>query len=270
MTDRARVIGALIEEWRALDDLLSGLDDAAWSTATPLPGWSVQDVVAHVIGTEAALSGEPAPEPVPDSEPPAHVRNDIGALNERWVASLRSSSPAEVLGRFREVTRHRTAVLEAMGDEEFAAPSWTPVGQATYGRFMEIRVFDCWLHEQDIRDGLGLPGHGDGACAELSIDEIVRALGYLVGKRAGAPDGSSVTIELTGPVRRTVHVAVDGRAAVVEALSGPATATIRLPSDVFVRLAGNRVEPDSVLGEVSFAGDAELGRRVATSLGFTI
>ena len=33
--------------------------------------------------------------------------------------------------------------------------SFTPAGKDTYGRFMQIRVFDCWLHEQDIRDALG-------------------------------------------------------------------------------------------------------------------
>jgi len=270
MTDRERVVGALLDEWRALDELLSGLDPAAWAAPTPLPGWSVADVVAHVIGTEASLSGEPVPEAGGGAEPPAHVRNDIGALNERWVESLRPSPPAEVLARFREVTSRRAAALRAMTPEDFEAPSWTPVGQATYGRFMEIRVFDCWLHEQDIRDGLGLPGNRDGGGAELSVDEIVRALGYLVGKRAGAPDGSSVTIELTGPVRRVVHVAVDGRAAVVDSLAAPATTTLRLSSDLFVRLAGGRLDAEAALPGVTIEGDEELGRKVATSLAFTI
>ena len=40
---------------------------------------------------------------------------------------------------------------------------------------------------------------------------MVRALGFIVGKQASAPDGSAVTIELIGPVYRTVHVAVEGR-----------------------------------------------------------
>ena len=35
--------------------------------------------------------------------------------------------------------------------------------------------------------------------AEQAVDEIVRALGYIVGKKAGAPEGSRVTFELTGP-----------------------------------------------------------------------
>ena len=39
-----------------------------------------------------------------------------------------------------------------MSQEEWDAESFTPAGKSTYGRFMQIRVFDCWLHEQDIRD----------------------------------------------------------------------------------------------------------------------
>ena len=33
----------------------------------------------------------------------------------------------------------------------------TPAGPDTYGRFMRVRDFDCWMHLQDIRDALGQP-----------------------------------------------------------------------------------------------------------------
>jgi uncharacterized protein (TIGR03083 family) len=157
-----------------------------------------------------------------------------------------------------------------MGEEEFSAPANTPIGPADYRRFMQIRVFDCWVHEQDVRDAIGRPGHEDGPVVEQSVDEIVRALGFIVGKKAAAPAGSSVTFELTGPVVRTVHVAVDGRAGVVDRLPGPATATVALGSRLFTRLACGRVDPAQKLGEVHLAGDIDLGRRVVTSLPFTI
>lgn len=41
------------------------------------------------------------------------------------------------------------------------------------------------------------------------------------GKRAPAPDGSSVTAEITGPTARRLHAQVDGRAQVIEALVDP-------------------------------------------------
>src|SRR5262249_31949539 len=150
-----------------------------------------------------------------------------------------------------------------------SAPANTPIGPADYRRFMQIRVFDCWVHEQDVRDAIARPGHEGGAVAEQSVDEIVRALGFIVGKRAAAPEGSSVTFQLTGPVVRTIHVAVDGRAAVVDSLPGAPTATIELGSGLFTRLACGRVDPAEKLAEVHLAGDTDLGRRVVTSLPFT-
>ena len=67
---------------------------------------------------------------------------------------------------------------------------------------MRIRAFDCWLHEQDIRDAVGRPGGEEGPAAEAALDEIAAALGYVVGKKAGAPQGSRVRFELTGPAAR--------------------------------------------------------------------
>ena len=92
----------------------------------------------------------------------AHVRNATGAANEQWVRALRPEPPEAMLLRFHDVTRRRAESLSAMSPEEFDAPTQTPVGIAPYRRFMEIRVFDCWLHEQDIRSAVGRPGHEDG------------------------------------------------------------------------------------------------------------
>jgi hypothetical protein len=102
------------------------------------------------------------------------------------------------------------------------------------------------------------------------VDEVVNALGYIVGKKAAAPDGSSVSIELSGPVRRKLNVLVEGRGRVVDTLPRSPTATLRMGSGLFVRLAAGRVDPSSHLGDIQLNGDTELGRRVATNLAFTI
>ena len=259
----------LSEVWDSLRQLGDGLTDEDWSRSTPCPGWPVSAQYAHMIGTESMLLGRPNPELDPGR--PDHVRNDIGGFNEVWVAALASLPRTEVLGQFAETTEARKKALAAMDEGSFSEPSWTPVGQADYRRFMQIRVFDCWVHEQDIRDAVGQPGHEQGSVVEQSVDEIMRAIGFIVGKKAGAPSGSSVRIELTGPVTRTVDVAVvDGRARPVEALDGEPTVVVALPSSVFTRLAAGRVEPDAVMDRVAIAGDTELGRQVAAKLAFTI
>jgi uncharacterized protein (TIGR03083 family) len=263
---RDRTIAALRACWSSLDDLLTELPDDAWSTPSPLPGWDVRANVAHVIGTEAWLLGEQPPEP--DGVAPDHVRNPIGELNEQWVAGLRDETPADLLARLRDVTGRRLADLDAMSDQEWHAVGFTPAGEDAYGRFMQIRVFDCWMHEQDIRAAVGRPGHDDGVAVETTLDEIANALGYVVGKRAGATPGSSVTFELTGPAGRTIHVLVADRATVVPSLDGPATTTIRLPVVAFTRLAGGRA--DARPEDATVEGDAELAARVLDRLGYTI
>lgn len=263
------LVKALVSEWESIDALLKDLPDEEWSLPTQLPGWSVQDVVSHIVGAELGLAGQ-APPTTKDVKAFDHVRNDIGVVNEYWVDWLREESPAHVHGLFREATSARAQALEAMSIEDFEAPSWTPSGQDTYGRYMRIRLFDCWMHEQDIREAVGRNGNEAGPCAEISLDEVTTALGYIVGKRAAAPDGSSVTLQLTGPVERTLNVVVEGRARLVDSLPGPATSTLALTSNLFTRLCGGRAPVADRLAEIHLEGDLELGKRIAYALPFTI
>jgi uncharacterized protein (TIGR03083 family) len=257
----------LAETWSSIESFSRGLTAAEWLTPTACPGWTVADQLAHIVGTESMLAGDPAPAgDIADAA--AHVRNDIGRANEQWVVELRRLQPIELVETFHRITERRLEALRARTEAEWDAPSWTPVGKADYRRFMQIRVFDSWVHEQDMRAAVGQPGHADGPAAEQAIDEIERALGYLVGKRGGAPEGSGVTFDLTGPVTRSVHVMVDGRATVVAALHGPADVTIRLDSSTFVALACGRVEPGHVT--IGIDGNQELGQRIAANLAFTI
>lgn len=266
---KERVVSLLREEWSSISELLERLPDESWERPA-LPGWDVHDVVAHIVGGERMLTGAERPERSPESESAPHVHNEIALLNEDWVVALRARSHRELLGDFQSVTAVRLEALDQMTPADFDAPSWTPVGQGTYGRFMQIRVFDAWMHEQDIRVATETPGHETGAPAEQSLTEVVGSLGYIVGKRAGAPDGSSVAIRLTGPIERYLMVKVDGRARVVDALEEPPTASISLSSSLFMRLAGGRVDPESVMSQIGLEGDAKLARQLATHLGYTI
>jgi len=135
---------------------------------------------------------------------------------------------------------------------------------------MQIRIFDCWMHEQDVRTAVQHPGNESGDVAERALDEVVLALGYIVGKRGRAPDGSSVLIRLTGPVERELAVQVDGRARVVEAIEGAPTATLTLSSTLFMRLAGGREYAETALGRIDLGGDQALALQLAANLAYTI
>jgi uncharacterized protein (TIGR03083 family) len=268
---KSDVLSGLFGTWDSLGRLLAGLAEQQWQTPTPLPGWHVHNVVAHIIGTESVLQGLSAPDADVDVSALDHVRNDVGVANERWVRHLSAESGAELLARFRSITADRRKHLTDMSVDDWNAPMLTPVGPESYGRFMRVRLFDCWMHEQDIRDGLGRPSSDaelSGPAGRLSLDEIAATMAYVVGKLGKAPDGSRVDIELTGPLARTLRVAVDGRAQVVDDFGGlEPTSTIRLDGLQFTRLAGGRT--DDATG-VELGGDTEAGARIVKRLNFVI
>ncbi len=266
-SDRDTLVAALHEELDALVELGRQLDDAQWHAASECPGWTVKDLYSHVIGTELMLLGRP--DESVDVATGEHVRNQIGEFNEVAVVVRRDRSGAEVLAELEQVAAERTAALDAMTDADFDAESFTPAGQDTYGRFMQIRVFDCWIHEQDAREALGLPGHASGHAVDVSLDEHATALGFIVGKKAGATEGQSVRFNLTGDTERTVDVRVDGRATVVDDLSDPTT-TITIPTLLWFRYAAGRRPADASRHDVTIEGDMDLGRRVLANAAYTI
>ncbi len=260
----------LRNEFEALGMLCTPLTDDQWYTPTCLPGWSVRDVLSHVIGTESILLGEPAP--TVDISHIANLANPIAEANELWVESMRGLSTGELLKRFADVTDRRGSALDAMTQADFDAPSWTPAGRdETYGRFMRIRHYDCYLHEHDIRYALGIAPREDVADVASALDEVSTGLGYIVGRRARLPAGSRVRIELSGPVPRTYLVEVAERAEIVHELHGPPTVGIELPATAFLRLTGGRRDPGTDhTREIDFSGDPELGRQLVEHLAFTI
>jgi len=246
----------------SLEDLLPALTGEQWETPSLCPDWTVKGVVTHLAGVEHMLSDwrpVDAATPLPFGEVVAFTTEVEGLPGD------------EILARWREIMGIRRGQWAELTPTDMDTECMTPVGPATYGRFMAIRVFDHWVHEQDIRRPLGLAGHESGPAAEMSIDEIQGSLGYIIGRRVGLPDGMSITIELTGPVKRTMHVVVDGRAREVPELERP-DVTLTTDSTTFALLACGRIDPGTEIGagRVTWTGDDRWGDATARNLAFTM
>jgi uncharacterized protein (TIGR03083 family) len=219
-------------------------------------------VVAHLASVENMLVGW-----LPGSADEVPPFDRVTAFGEQTA----DADDAAFAARVAEVLGQRRADLAALTEDDLARPSWTPVGPRTYGSFMEIRVFDFWVHERDITTPLGLRTDDADGRAEIALAEVERSLGYIVGKKVGLPDGSSIVFRLTGPLRRDLYVAVDGRAKVVDSIERP-DVEVSTDSLTFVQLACGRIDPQQQIdaGLVSWAGDAELGDRAARNLRYTM
>jgi uncharacterized protein (TIGR03083 family) len=230
----------------------------------------VQDNLVHITALERFILGDPLPsEDVPDDLP--HVKNDIGRSNERWIESRRSWSGADALAEFVTTTDARIAQLRALDDDGFAADSWTPMGPGTVAGLLGFRIFDSWVHEQDMRRGLERPGDLDSAAARFSTGMMLDVLPFVVGKKVGAPEGSTVVLSLSGPIDATRAVVVtEGRARPLHPVPDDPTVAVTLASDEYARLACGRTDPDEALvtGVVAIDGDVDLGGAVVRELNY--
>jgi uncharacterized protein (TIGR03083 family) len=240
--------------------LTERLSDEQMAVQSLCPDWDVRGVIRHVIGAEYWLLGwEPS-----DQAPPPFER--FGEWEAR-VAGLGRSDFAAAVG---EITAARLAELEAMAPEVVDRPSFTPAGTATYGRFLQVRVFDLWVHQRDIAIPLGEPTDDTGRMAEIALDEVDTSIGYIVGKRIGLDDGLGLTFRIRGGVDRDIHVRVDGRAARVDELEDP-VAVVTADVGTFVMLAAGRVDPQEQIdaGAIGWEGDPGWGEKAARNLAYT-
>jgi len=267
--ENAERLAQLDEVWTAVATLAAELDDGDWDVPTDLPGWTVKDCLSHLVGTERSLMGEPAPDVTVDHLP--HLANPFAAIIEVWVEARRATPGADVAAEWREVYPRRLAELARLTDDDWDAIGWSPVGEVPFRTFMEVRVFDSWMHSQDMRRAAGRPGELDSSGAAVSVGRIRAGLGFIVGKRAAAPDGTTVTFAVDGPAGGTFSVAVQaGRAALVDAVDEP-TVHLELDVETFCALGGGRWTGGDAqeAGRVVVSGDAALAERVLAGMAIT-
>jgi len=271
----APTVPELIDLWQSALETVAALGDTAtdeqWRLPTPCPGWSVGDIVAHLIDIEQLMAGSARPDHEPDWSTLPHAQGDFGRMTEVGVDVRRSHAREDVLAELRETIAVRRGQLDAVPEgAEVIGPFGNPTSM---DRLLRIRIFDTWAHQQDVRTALGLDGGWDTAEAAVSQEQIVRALPYVWARTVGAPEGTSVRIEITDPsLPRDVAVvaAAEGKG---EAVEPDAAATVHLtaPWPDLMRLACGRVATDDpgLRSRLALRGDAALGEALLPALSIT-
>jgi uncharacterized protein (TIGR03083 family) len=147
-------------------------------------------------------------------------------------------------------------------------------GKMSLADFVELRTFDVWIHEQDLRRALGRPGNMDTAAAVITRDRLIAALPKVVANDAAAPRKSAVVFDVSGPVEflRTVRVDENGRGRVDGSPSLGPLVTFTTDWESYVRLACGRVRPKSkkVADRLKIEGDHDLAERILANFAVTL
>jgi uncharacterized protein (TIGR03083 family) len=265
------ITDALETTWSSIDHTLRPRDEGAFDAVTPCPGWSVRDVLSHLIGFELLLQGGRVP--AHEGAWPSHVKNPIGEVNEAFVEAYRRTPGDELLKLFRRTTALSIERLRGLSDEEWEKVGWSPEGERPYHRFQETRVLDSWIHLQDIRDALLEPADDHGPGEEIVVNRFESALPYVLAKRAKAPDGTVVRVNLSGRLARTVLLEVEnGRATARESSDKVPNLELSTAVAIFWRRAAGRISAEAFLraSATEVRGDENLALAMAEGLAIMI
>ena len=264
----------LISAWHeVMLDARSNADDAAaWTLPTSCPGWSVGDLIAHLLDIDGLLAGDPRPDHEPDWDSLPHAVGPVSRMTEVGVDARRATPMAEVLAEFDSVLERRSAQLAA-GPMDLAVMVMGPFGsERPLGRVLTMRTFDAWVHAQDIRAARGLPAQLDCAAARITADQLLSGLPLIWGKTVAAPPGTVLALHITGPVINSdIQVGVDDeqRGVMVQGADPDLTLTASWPD--LLDLMTGRVAGDDpgLLAHITLDGDEGLSNRLLSALNVT-
>ena len=262
MSERNLIVSNLDACWSSVVEFLQGADGSDWQTQSLCPEWTVKGVAAHLVSVEQVLSGWMPT--TADTPPPFEKVAD-------YFAAAMTMPEDELVAHMQATFDVRRQNLAETSDEDFALPSVTPVGPATYGRFMAVREFDFWMHERDCRTPLHAHTDNGGPPAEMALNEVHLSIGYIAGKKIGLSQGQSIHFDITGSVERDIYVQVDERATERDFIDQP-TVTLHCDSMAFMNQACGLIDPEIPIkeGTISWSGDQELGAHAARNLRFTM
>lgn len=211
-------IKTYLEAAMDLHELLAGLTPEQWALPTPCPGWSVADIVAHLIDLDDMAVGNARPEQLAhtvDWDALPHVQNAGQRFTEQGVDFRRGTDPQVLSAQFFKAVNALVDFLTIGGDSvapDISVP-WVknalPVEQ-----FLSMRTFDMWTHEQDIRTAINTPGNLGTNPARATLARMVSSLPFIWGKKVAPPQGESLTLTLTQelPGSTSVVINADGKA----------------------------------------------------------
>lgn len=193
-------------ERRALVDDLEGLDEAQWTQPSLCAGWSVHDVVAHLV--DVALTTR-----LGFAVDMARARFDFDRQNINGLERARGATPGETLERLRGV------VTRTSGPP---AP-------------MDTRIVEEVVHGEDIRRVVGLTRRYPDEAVVRALQQQTRMPASFGGAkelvarvRLRATD-LDLSIgegpEINGPALALL-LAVTGRRVALDELDGPGVATL--------------------------------------------
>ncbi|ATL27202.1 maleylpyruvate isomerase family mycothiol-dependent enzyme [Streptomyces formicae] len=254
-------------EQAALMVTLRGLAAADWSKEA-VPGWTVRDLAAHVLGD---FYGRLARDRDGHRDGPGFAPGDtletfIHRINQEWVDAHRRVSPAALVDTLDLVGAQVSRFFRATDpDAPSLGVSWAGVDPAPMWLDSARDFTEFWTHRQQIRHAVGQGTDADPRFLSVVLDTFMRALPHTL-REVDAPIGTRARVEIDGPAggvwTATATGATGGGWSLAEPDGERPAAIVRLDAETAWRLCTRGIDPDTALTRVRIEGDRRLAEAV--------
>lgn len=268
----AERLAVLQSEAERLKHYLRTLPATSWERPSACSAWTVQDVVAHLIGVAETytsgltrgLRGDTAP---PPGRLPAGQAS--GALSANGIAqraiAVRQALDTQVLDTFEATNDRLTQLLAALTPAQRDLPCYHPGGIVAAHNFIDLRLKELAVHEWDIRAGLEDEAHLAAACLPAILATVSESIAsgslrwaFWSGPQLATPVRYRFLV--AGPAPRQSDIIVAGDTLRMEdAGTTPATVTMQCDAETYVLLIYGRLPLETALasGQVRLTGDRD-------------
>jgi uncharacterized protein (TIGR03084 family) len=146
------LIDDLGQEHDALDVVVAQISEEQWRLATPSPGWSVADQIAHLTYfDEAAATAMLDPERFRADRDVLFAHAIQDGIDESTLAPLRLLNTRHLLERWRAARRSLDDAADGLAED--ARVEWFGPSMGAKS-FLSARLMETWAHGTDIVDAL--------------------------------------------------------------------------------------------------------------------
>lgn len=248
---------------RSLLELLQALTPEVWLAPTAARPWLVRDVVAHLVADDLGRLSRSRDGHL--SERPAQgetLAQFLDRHNSQWVATAQRLSTRTLTELLTMSSDHIRSFWDAADLTATGEPvSWIGPEPAPVWLDCARDFTEDWVHQEQIRDALSLPGANDPGLVGAVIDTFMHAVPQALQQHAPADaDGRVISIAVdddqTGATDWTwAHRGGSWRPATTSARP---TATLSCSADTWWKLCVRMITPDQARARCEAAGDQQL------------
>ena len=252
-----------------LIELLKSLTPEQWKAQTIAKEWKVKDVVAHLLdGNIRPLSM--LRDNYYHEQPVINSYQDrlgfLNGLNANWVNAIKRVSPAMLI-LLHEATGKAYcdyyASLDPFGKAGFAV-NWAGEDESKNWMHIAREYTEKWLHQQQIRDAVGITGLMSREFFYPFIDTFMMALPYTY-RNTIAEENTTIQVSVTGEAGGSWFLTRNDEKWILrkEKIENPAT-EIMIDADVSWRLFSKCIRPEQVKDKIEIKGNKELAEVALT------